>query len=325
MSAFKTLTLRVYWDEARFEVLDQTELPDREVWRECTSHEDAAEAIENMRVRGAPLIGAVAALGAWVAYERDGDYEEAIERLRNTRPTARNLFWALERMESAENPRKEVERILREDARANRELGDHGAELLPDECTVLTHCNAGALACVDWGTALGVVRSAVFNMDKKVEVIATETRPVQQGARLTCWELSKDGIPVTLISDTAVGYVLASGKVDAIIVGADRIALDGSVANKIGTYQIAVLADRHDVPFYVAAPTSTIDPDAETGDDIPIEHRSEEEVKSVRGVRVAPEDVPALNPAFDVTPPELIDAIITEKGVVKPHEVADIV
>ncbi|WP_457614034.1 S-methyl-5-thioribose-1-phosphate isomerase [Methanopyrus sp.] len=325
MSAFKTLTLRVYWKEARFEVLDQTELPDREVWRECTSHEDAAEAIENMRVRGAPLIGAVAALGAWVAYERDKDYEEAIERLRNTRPTARNLFWALERMESAENPRKEVERILREDVRVNRELGDHGAELLPDECTVLTHCNAGALACVDWGTALGVVRSAVFNMGKKVKVIATETRPVQQGARLTCWELSKDGIPVTLISDTAVGYVLASGEVDAVIVGADRIALDGSVANKIGTYQIAVLADRHDVPFYVAAPTSTIDPDTETGDDIPIEHRSEEEVKSVRGVRVAPEDVPALNPAFDVTPPELIDAIITEKGVVKPHEVADIV
>ncbi|WP_226988654.1 S-methyl-5-thioribose-1-phosphate isomerase [Methanopyrus kandleri] len=325
MSAFKTLTLRVYWDEARFEVLDQTELPDREVWRECTSYEDAAEAIENMRVRGAPLIGAVAALGAWVAYERDEDYGEAIERLRNTRPTARNLFWALERMEEAKNPRKEAERILREDVEVNRELGDHGAELLPDECTVLTHCNAGALACVDWGTALGVVRSAVFNMSKEVEVIATETRPVQQGARLTCWELSRDGIPVTLIADTAVGYVLASGKVDAIIVGADRIALDGSVANKIGTYQIAVLADRHDVPFYVAAPTSTIDPETETGEDIPIEHRSEDEVKNVRGVRVAPEDVPALNPAFDVTPPELIDAIITEKGVVEPQEVADLV
>ncbi|WP_236953773.1 S-methyl-5-thioribose-1-phosphate isomerase [Methanopyrus sp. SNP6] len=325
MSAFKTLTLRVYWDEARFEVLDQTELPDREVWRECTSYKDAAEAIENMRVRGAPLIGAVAALGAWVAYERDEDYGEAIERLRNTRPTARNLFWALERMEDAQNPRKEVERILREDVEVNRKLGDHGAELLPDECTVLTHCNAGALACVDWGTALGVVRSAVFDMNKEVEVIATETRPVQQGARLTCWELSKDGIPVKLIADTAVGYVMSKGKVDAIIVGADRIALDGSVANKIGTYQIAVLADRHDVPFYVAAPTSTIDPNTETGEDIPIEHRSEEEVKNVRGVRVAPEDVTALNPAFDVTPPELIDAIITEKGVVEPQEVADLV
>ncbi|WP_232452910.1 S-methyl-5-thioribose-1-phosphate isomerase [Methanopyrus sp. KOL6] len=325
MSAFKTLTLRVYWDEARFEVLDQTELPDREVWRECTSYKDAAEAIESMRVRGAPLIGAVAALGAWVAYERDEDYGEAIERLRNTRPTARNLFWALERMEDAQNPRKEVERILREDVEVNRKLGDHGAELLPDECTILTHCNAGALACVDWGTALGVVRSAVFDMNKEVEVIATETRPVQQGARLTCWELSKDGIPVKLIADTAVGYVMSKGKVDAIIVGADRIALDGSVANKIGTYQIAVLADRHDVPFYVAAPTSTIDPNTETGEDIPIEHRSEEEVKNVRGVRVAPEDVTALNPAFDVTPPELIDAIITEKGVVEPQEVADLV
>ncbi len=325
MSAFKTLTLRVYWDEARFEVLDQTELPDREVWRECTSYKDAAEAIESMRVRGAPLIGAVAALGAWVAYERDEDYGEAIERLRNTRPTARNLFWALERMEDAQNPRKEVERILREDVEVNRKLGDHGAELLPDECTVLTHCNAGALACVDWGTALGVVRSAVFDMNKEVEVIATETRPVQQGARLTCWELSKDGIPVKLIADTAVGYVMSKGKVDAIIVGADRITLDGSVANKIGTYQIAVLADRHDVPFYVAAPTSTIDPNTETGEDIPIEHRSEEEVKNVRGVRVAPEDVTALNPAFDVTPPELIDAIITEKGVVEPQEVADLV
>ncbi|WP_456454598.1 S-methyl-5-thioribose-1-phosphate isomerase [Methanopyrus sp.] len=325
VSAFKTLTLRVYWDEARFEVLDQTELPDREVWRECTSYKDAAEAIESMRVRGAPLIGAVAALGAWVAYERDEDYGEAIERLRNTRPTARNLFWALERMEDAQNPRKEVERILREDVEVNRKLGDHGAELLPDECTVLTHCNAGALACVDWGTALGVVRSAVFDMNKEVEVIATETRPVQQGARLTCWELSKDGIPVKLIADTAVGYVMSKGKVDAIIVGADRITLDGSVANKIGTYQIAVLADRHDVPFYVAAPTSTIDPNTETGEDIPIEHRSEEEVKNVRGVRVAPEDVTALNPAFDVTPPELIDAIITEKGVVEPQEVADLV
>ncbi|WP_456436455.1 S-methyl-5-thioribose-1-phosphate isomerase [Methanopyrus sp.] len=325
MSAFKTLTLRVYWDKARFEVLDQTELPDREVWREFTSYKDAAEAIESMRVRGAPLIGAVAALGAWVAYERDEDYGEAIERLRNTRPTARNLFWALERMEDAQNPRKEVERILREDVEVNRKLGDHGAELLPDECTVLTHCNAGALACVDWGTALGVVRSAVFDMNKEVEVIATETRPVQQGARLTCWELSKDGIPVKLIADTAVGYVMSKGKVDAIIVGADRITLDGSVANKIGTYQIAVLADRHDVPFYVAAPTSTIDPNTETGEDIPIEHRSEEEVKNVRGVRVAPEDVTALNPAFDVTPPELIDAIITEKGVVEPQEVADLV
>ncbi|MEO2241328.1 MAG: S-methyl-5-thioribose-1-phosphate isomerase [Euryarchaeota archaeon] len=324
MTTYETLTLRVHWDDGYFEILDQTQLPEREVWRECRTHEDAAEAIENLRVRGAPLIGAVAALGVWVAHERGEDVHRAINRLRRTRPTAYNLFWALERMERADDPREEAERILKEDAETNRKLGDHGAELLPDECTILTHCNAGALACVDWGTALGVVRSAVFHQDKDVRVIATETRPVQQGARLTCWELTRDGIPVTLIADTAVGYILASGEVDAVIVGADRIALDGSVANKIGTYQIAVLADRHDVPFYVAAPTSTIDPETETGDDIPIEERPEDEVKTVQGRPIAPEEVEARNPAFDVTPPELIDAIITEKGVVKPDEVVEL-
>ncbi len=327
MSEFKSLTLRVRWDEAEFDYLDQTLLPDREEWRTCRTHEDAAEAIENMRVRGAPLIGAVAALGVWLAHERDENVEEAVERLRRTRPTAYNLHWALDRMERTDDPRKEAEEILREDVRTNKRIGEHGARLLPDsdEITVLTHCNAGALACVDWGTALGVVRTAVFDHGKNVHVVATETRPVQQGARLTCWELNRDDIPVTLIADTAVGYLMSQGEIDAVIVGADRIALDGSVANKIGTYQIAVLADRHDVPFYVAAPTSTIDPNAHTADDIPIEHRPEDEVKTVRGVKIAPDEVPALNPAFDVTPPELIDAIVTEKGAVKPEDVERLV
>ncbi len=323
MSEFKSLTLRVRWDEAEFDYLDQTQLPDREVWRTCRTHEDAAEAIENMRVRGAPLIGAVAALGVWLAHERGEDTRKAVQRLRNTRPTAYNLHWALDRMERTDDPRREAQRILEEDVRTNKRIGEHGARLLPDsdECTVLTHCNAGALACVDWGTALGVVRTAV-QQGKNVHVIATETRPVQQGARLTCWELHHDNIPVTLIPDTAVGYVMTQGEIDAVIVGADRIALDGSVANKIGTYQIALLAHEHDIPFYVAAPTSTIDPNAKTADDIPIEHRPEEEVKTVRGVKIAPDEVPALNPAFDITPPKLIDAIITEKGVIKPEHVA---
>jgi methylthioribose-1-phosphate isomerase len=320
-------TLR--WRDGRLELLDQRLLPARVEYVACASAEDTARAIRGMVVRGAPAIGCAAAYGiALEALRLEGSAPDAVaagmkqgfEVLAASRPTAVNLFWALERMRirAAAGPAdllEEAHRILAEDVAANRAMGEHGAKLLADNARVLTHCNAGALATAGHGTALGVVRSAIA-AGKRIAVTAGETRPFLQGARLTAWELSREGVPVTLIADNMSGHLLARGEIDAVIVGADRIAANGDVANKIGTYMIAVLARRHGVPFYVAAPISTIDSAIASGAAIPIEERGAQEVRGYGGVEWAPAGVAVRNPAFDVTPAELVTALITERGVV---------
>jgi methylthioribose-1-phosphate isomerase len=264
-----------------------------------------------MVVRGAPAIGCAAAFGV-VLGSSSG---KAFELLAASRPTAVNLFWALERMKRAKNPAAEAVAIFEEDLAANRAMGAHGAALMPKGARILTYCNTGALAASGHGTALGVIRSS-FEKDKSITVIACETRPYLQGARLTAWECVQEGIPCTLITDNMAGHMMATGQVDAVIVGADRIAANGDAANKIGTYMVAVLARRHGLPFYVAAPTSTFDPKTADGSAIAIEERPGQEVTGYRGVRWAPEGVKVRNPAFDVTPAELISGIVCEKGVI---------
>jgi len=329
------------WTGHSLILIDQRKLPHIEEYVECKSHTEVADAIRKMVVRGAPAIGAAAAFGYVLGVEvfRGNDKKELREHmlqvkreLATTRPTAVNLFWALDRMEKLferltedavskdeifENLENEALKIAYEDIKTNKSIGRYGAELLPEESVVITHCNAGALATVDYGTAIGVIRSAK-EMGKKIHVYVDETRPYLQGARLTAWELLKLGIDTTLISDNMAGWVLKTRRVDAIIVGADRIAANGDVANKIGTYSLAVLANRHGVPVYVAAPTSTLDLNTPTGKGIPIEERSHREVTHCHTVRIAPEGVKVFNPAFDVTEHELVSAIITEKGVVRP-------
>jgi len=327
------------WRDGVVCFLDQTRLPQEVRFIETTDYRQVAEAIRRLAVRGAPLIGAAAAFGVALAalYEAQGaDWVEGVRRalqeLASTRPTAVNLFWALERMERVlersleaglsrraiqERLVQEALAIAAEDEEAHRRLGQWGAALLPDGARVLTHCNTGSLATMGWGTALGVVRAAVA-AGKRIQVWATETRPLLQGARLTTWELLQDGIPVTLITDGMAGTVMAQGKVDLVLVGADRITARGDVANKIGTYTLAVLAYHHGLPFYVAAPLSSVDFSLASGEAIPIEERSPEEVRTWRGVPTAPKEVPVYNPAFDVTPSELITAIITEAGVAFP-------
>ncbi|QTA37127.1 S-methyl-5-thioribose-1-phosphate isomerase [Thermosipho ferrireducens] len=333
----KTMTLE--WTGESLILIDQRKIPLEETYIECTNYKEVATAIKEMVVRGAPAIGATAAfgfvLGAREYINTSSSFEiflekmnEVKETLANTRPTAVNLFWALNRMEKTlknygyfekilEVLENEAINIANEDITANKQMGAYGASLLKDGDTVLTHCNAGALATVDYGTALGVIRAAV-EQGKKIKVFADETRPYLQGARLTAWELMKDGIEVTLISDNMAGWAMKLGKINAVIVGADRIAANGDVANKIGTYMVAVLAKRHGIPFYVAAPTSTIDLNTPTGKDIPIEERNHKEVTHCGGKRIAPENVNVFNPAFDVTDAELVTAIITEKGIVYP-------
>jgi methylthioribose-1-phosphate isomerase len=264
-----------------------------------------------MVVRGAPAIGCAAAFGVVLSKGSP----ESFDVLARSRPTAVNLFWALERMKKAKNLEAEAIAIYEEDLAANRAMGKLGAELIPEGARVMTHCNTGALATAGYGTALGVIRSA---KDKKISVIANETRPYLQGARLTAWELVQEGIPCTLITDSMAGHLMARGEVDLVIVGADRIAANGDVANKIGTYPLAVLAKRHGIPFYVAAPCSTFDPKIQDGSRIPIEERPASEVTGYRGTRWAPEGVSVRNPAFDVTPAELITGIICEKGIASP-------
>lgn len=327
----------VEWANGAVRWLDTSKLPWEERFEETRSVERLAEAVKNLEIRGAPAIGVAAALGvAMAAYNAEGSLErvasaarEAIAVLSKTRPTAYNLFWALQRMakvlegfggESAEELKErlleEALKVQLEDLEANLKIGEHGAELVDDGDVVLTHCNAGTLATSGFGTALSVIKAA-WRRGKKIEVVASETRPLLQGARLTAWELKRAGIPFKLVTDGAVGYVFAEGLVDKVVVGADRILLSGHVANKIGTYTIAVLARAHGKPFYVAAPTSTVDPASKPGD-FKIEHRSEEEVLTVLGkLRIAPQGARALNPAFDVTPPEYVDAIITEVGVAR--------
>jgi methylthioribose-1-phosphate isomerase len=317
------------WDGTALFLLDQRLLPREEKWIACRDAQEVADAIRTMVVRGAPAIGVSAAFGMALAARRGDDLADAARRLRDSRPTAVNLAWAVDRMLAfvagdarPESAIAEAQRILDEDVAANRKMGAFGAELLGPTATVLTHCNAGALATAGYGTALGVVRAAVES-GRHVAVFADETRPYLQGARLTAWELQRDGIDVTLITDNMSGHFFQQGKFDAVIVGADRIAANGDAANKIGTYTVAVLAHAHGVPFYVAAPVSTIDPACPTGAEIPIEERSAEEVVEIFGQRVAPAGIHVRHPAFDVTPARLITAIITEQGVLRaPYDQA---
>ena len=301
----------IRWKGDRLELLDQRLLPDKAVYVACRSAEEVAQAIRDMVVRGAPAIGCAAAFG----FVLGKGSEAAYNILAKSRPTAVNLVWALERMKKARNLEAEAIAIYEEDIAANRAMGKLGAELIPEGARVMTHCNTGALATAGYGTALGVIRSA---KDKKISVIANETRPYLQGARLTAWELVREGIPCTLITDSMAGHLMSKGEVDVVIVGADRIAANGDVANKIGTYPLAVLAKRHNIPFYVAAPCSTFDLSIPDGSRIPIEERPAAEVTGYRGTRWAPEGVSVRNPAFDVTPADLVTGIICEKGIAYP-------
>ena len=299
----------IRWKGDRLELLDQRLLPGKAVYVTCRSAAEVAHAIRDMVVRGAPAIGCAAAFGVVLS----GGAPESYEVLAKSRPTAVNLFWALERMKKAKDLESEARAIYDEDLAANRAMGSLGANLIPERARVMTHCNTGALATAGFGTALGVIRSA---KDKNISVIANETRPYLQGARLTAWELVQEGIPCTLITDSMAGHLMSKGEVDVILVGADRIAANGDVANKIGTYTLAVLAKRHGIPFYVAAPLSTFDPRIPDGSHISIEERPAAEVTGYGETRWAPEGVAVRNPAFDVTPAELITGIICEKGVV---------
>ncbi|MBI2908110.1 MAG: S-methyl-5-thioribose-1-phosphate isomerase [Chloroflexi bacterium] len=323
----------ICWRNGKIQFIDQTRLPHETVVLETDDYQCIVAALKTLQIRGAPAIGvaaayAVAAGAAKVETDSPAEFLSELDNICRTvasaRPTAVNLFWAIERMRKAVQGETvaemkasllaEAKRMEAEDAEVNRKIGRFGAELIPDGATVLTHCNAGALATVTYGTALGVIRAAK-EQGKTLQVYADETRPLLQGARLTAWELMQDNIPVTLITDNMAGHFLHKGVITCAIVGADRIAANGDVANKIGTYSVAVLAAENGVPFYVAAPTSTIDMALATGDEIPIEERSPEEVTCIGGVRVAPEGVAVANPAFDVTPHHYVSAIITEKGV----------
>jgi methylthioribose-1-phosphate isomerase len=325
----------IQWTGAGVVMIDQTRLPIEETYVTCTTYEEVAEAIRGMIVRGAPAIGVAAAMGVALGVCRAGEagLDEQVERicatLAATRPTAVNLFWAIDRMKRlytslhgqplAEVRARLVEEaklIYQEDIAINRAIGRHGAALVPDGKTVLTHCNAGALATAGYGTALGVVRAAV-EAGKKIDVFADETRPFMQGARLTVWELQHDGIAVTLITDNMAGHFLKSGRIGCVVVGADRIAANGDVANKIGTYSVAVLAKENNVPFYVAAPVSTLDLTLASGGEIPIEERAAIEVTHVFGHQVAPAGTQVQNPAFDVTPARYVAGIVTEYGVAR--------
>jgi methylthioribose-1-phosphate isomerase len=321
----------VDWREGKVVLLDQTLLPAEERYLELSDWREVVEAISTMRVRGAPSIGIAAAYGvalaAGTADDPTSDIDRACEELSRTRPTAVNLFWALNRMKRVAReaePDKLKETLLAEAAAiaaeqdaADHAIGELGAALLPDKCRVLTHCNAGGLATYSFGTALGVIKAA-HRGGKDIFVWVDETRPLLQGARLTAWELQKEGVGMAVICDDMAGHVISRGEVDAVVVGADRIAANGDTANKIGTYTLAVLADRHDIPFYVAAPLSTLDLALYSGAAIPIEERDPSEVTEIRGAMIAPRGAPARNFAFDVTPAELISAIITEEGVIRP-------
>jgi methylthioribose-1-phosphate isomerase len=321
----------VKWDDGALIILDQRLLPEKEIYRQIITVDDTAEAIRNLSVRGAPLIGIVAAYGLCLVPDLNDNrsFQVACDFLKGVRPTAVNLAWAIDRMARArlENKRfsdlrqrliSEAKAIHGEDAEMCARIGELGAAILPDSCHVLTHCNAGALATGGIGTALGVIYTAFFS-GKKIEVWVDETRPILQGARLTAWELTKAGVPFTLISDNMAGYLMAQGKVDVVITGADRVAANLDFANKIGTYSVAVLAHHHKIPFYAAAPSSTFDRNCPDGSCIAIENRSADEVRIVGSRVIAPGGAPVYNPAFDVTPHELIRGIITENGILAPE------
>ena len=327
----------IEWKDGVVVTIDQTKLPSELVFLNMEKCSDVSSAIENMKLRGAPLIGVAAAYGlALTAFHSKAknredlmkEIEESAEILRKTRPTAVNLFWAINRIVKkaqetsgdakavAKTIMDEAQRMADEDVEINRKIGKHGSKLIDNRDVVLTHCNAGSLATVDYGTALGVIRAA-WNQGKQIKVIATETRPKLQGARLTAYELKRDGVPVTLITDSMVGYVMSKQLVNKVVVGADRIVRD-AVINKIGTYGIAVLAHEHGIPFYVAAPTSTMDLSHTSGEAV-IEERDPDEVTYFRSERIAPKGVKVMNPAFDVTPMKYVSAVITEEGILYPE------
>lgn len=328
----------IEWTAAGVRFIDQTRLPTEEVYVVCRTYQEVADAIRNMIVRGAPAIGVAAAMGIALGVEQSqardlsalrNEMGQICRKIGETRPTAVNLFWAIRRMQQkfeAAAPEgvhqvkitlvAEARQMLVEDIAANEAMGRHGATLMPSSGGVLTHCNAGALATCGYGTALGVIRAAV-EAGKQIHVFADETRPFLQGARLTAWELMKDGISTTVIADNMAGAMMRQGKIKAVVVGADRIAANGDVANKIGTYSVAVLAKEHGIPFYVAAPWSTVDMNTPTGEQIPIEERPHREVTHHGGKQMAPDGVKVENPAFDVTPSKYVTAIVTERGIAK--------
>ncbi|MDA2926657.1 S-methyl-5-thioribose-1-phosphate isomerase [Acidobacteria bacterium AH-259-G07] len=326
----------IEWTDQGVVMIDQRLLPTEEVYNTYQTVEEVAEAIKTMVIRGAPAIGVAAAMGVALGVNNltskenlQENFARICQTVHDTRPTARNLFWAIERMKDVwerhkESPLQEIQAALKEEAIAvhredieiNRKIGEYGKQLFSEKTNVLTHCNAGALATAGYGTALGVIRAAVES-GKDIQVFADETRPFLQGSRLTAWEMMKENIPCTLITDNMAGHFMKSGQVQAVIVGADRIARNGDVANKIGTYSVAVLAKEHGIPFYVAAPLSTLDLDTPTGEQIPIEQRNSKEVTEIKGQVLAPSSVTVANPAFDVTPNRLVSAIITEKGIAR--------
>jgi methylthioribose-1-phosphate isomerase len=330
------------WTDQGVRFIDQTKLPTEEIYVNCTTYQEVADVIRNMVVRGAPAIGVSAAMGIALGVKNSKaenvgdlkrDFDQICDVIGKTRPTAVNLFWAIKRMQQKFETLRvrhipqikqslidEAKRMHAEDIAINQAMGKHGAALMPASGGVLTHCNAGALATAGYGTALGVIRAAV-EAGKKIQVYADETRPFLQGARLTAWELVKDGIPTTVISDNMSGAMMRQGKIGAVIVGADRIAANGDVANKIGTYTVAVLAKEHGIPFYVAAPISTVDLETSDGSKIPIEQRNAAEVTHFAGKLITPEGVSIENPAFDVTPAKYVTAIVTERGIARaPYE-----
>jgi methylthioribose-1-phosphate isomerase len=334
-SAIKT----IFWKDDAVVMIDQKALPHEERHLRFTDYKDIITAIKDLTIRGAPAIGVAAAMGIalgilHLATSSKENFKlafyEICDQFSQTRPTARNLFWAIERMKKSFDDAlsgspdqikrvlvEEAIRVCEEDIAINEKIGINGRSLIQEGDNILTHCNAGALATAGYGTALGVVRAA-WGEGKKFHVFVDETRPVLQGARLTAWELAKEKIPATLIADNMAGFLMKQKKINKVIVGADRIAANGDVANKIGTYSLAVLAKEHDIPFYVAAPLSTIDMSVRNGDEIPIEERNAEEITTIRGIRVAPQGVHVYNPAFDVTPNRYITAIVTEAGVIHP-------
>lgn len=336
------MTYTIAWQDDYVVMIDQRKLPSKETYVVCKTAEQVIEAIRKMVIRGAPAIGIAAAMGLALGARRiktknrstfERHFRRICEKMASARPTASNLFWAIQSMQQAlkDHPKANVEQLkhqlrqradelLAADQEINKSIGLHGQAVVPDDATVLTHCNAGALATAGYGTALGVVRAA-WEAGKRIQVLADETRPFLQGSRLTAWELQQDNIPVTLITDNMAGYLMNRGKVQLIVVGADRIAANGDVANKIGTYSLAVLARENNVPFYVAAPLSTVDLSVATGEDIPIEERNPREVTHSLGQAIAPFGVNAWNPAFDVTPNRFVAGIITEKGIArKPYK-----
>ena len=303
------------WENNKLKLIDQRQLPDNLVYIYCENYKDVIVAIKDMAVRGAPAIGVAAAFGMALADIEGVDLNKAANEIKSARPTAVNLFWAVDRVLNSQNPLDEALKMYEEDMATNRAIGKFGSQVIDDGDTILTHCNAGALACVDYGTALGVIRAA-RDAGKNINVICDETRPRGQGASLSVWEMQQENIPVKLISDVASGYLMSQGMIDKVVIGVDRIA-KGGVVNKVGSFMVALAAKQHDIPFYVAAPYSTFDHEISIFD-TEIEERDDDEVRYYGGARICPEGTEVINPAFDITPKEFITGIITEKGIIDP-------